>query len=312
MRGDGIVVIGEAVLDIVRDYAGIESAYPGGSPTNVAVGLARLGQNTCLVSEWAHDDAGARIARHVGDEGVAVGRTSWSASTPTARAYLQADGSAEYDFDIGWSLGLDGVEAVDSFPAHHLHTGSLATQLMPGAAAVLHIVERMRPTMTVSFDPNARAQLVGDHSVAARRAEKIVELADVVKASDEDLQFLYPDLNLNDVVADWLRRGPSLVIITRGSEGSTVYLGGRSLDVPAVATTVKDTVGAGDSFMSALLDGLASLGYLGVTGKLRIGSATLEDVIPAVQRASRAAAITVSRAGANPPNSIDLGAGLGS
>lgn len=306
MTSNGIIVIGEVVLDIVSDAAGVESAHPGGSPANVAVGLGRLGRETWLISEWADDTAGRLIANHVREAGVAAIVGAGVSSTATARASLKEDGSAEYAFDIAWSLDKSTTEAAGRLPAQHVHTGSLATQLMPGASTVLLAIEQLRESMTVSFDPNARPQLLGDPVTAAARANQIAALSDVIKASDEDLEYLFPGRVADEVVLDWLAGGASLVIVTRGKDGSTVHMAGGSVAVPAVVVTVADTVGAGDSFMSAILDGLASHGFLGTLGALRAGTASLDDVIPLVERASRAAGMTVSGPGANPPSADEL------
>lgn len=306
MTRDGVIVIGEAVLDVVCDAAGTEAEHPGGSPTNVAVGLGRLGRQAWLVSQWADDHAGSLIAHHVREAGVKAIVASAVSSTPTARATLKEDGSAEYEFDIAWSLDEHTAAAASRLPAQHVHTGSLAAQLSPGASTVRLAIERLRPSMTVSFDPNARPQLLGDHVIAAASADEFAALSDVIKASDEDLEFLYPGRGADEVVHGWLSRGTSVVIVTSGGRGSTVHMGDRAATVPAVVVPVVDTVGAGDSFMSALLDGFASHGLLGAEGALRAGSASFGDVVDLVGRASRAAGITVSRAGANPPSAEEL------
>ena len=144
------------------------------------------------------------------------------------------------------------------------------------------------------------------HDVRAK-VEQIVGLCDVVKASDEDLAWLYDGAPVPEVMRLWGRLGPSVVVVTRGAEGAVVGVGGEAASVPAPAVLVVDTVGAGDSFMSGLLSGLLDAGLLGgAEARERLRVATLDDVRPAVERALACAAVTVSRAGANPPRRDEL------
>lgn len=296
-----VLVVGESVLDIVESATGEVVAHAGGSPANVAVGLARLGQQATLVTELGPDEAGATMLAHLAAADVTTVVAPSSRSTPTARAVLQPDGSAHYDFDIDWTLGALGPLAGD-----HVHTGSIASHLEPGAAAVADLLRTMAPHATVSYDPNVRAALLGDHAQVVARTEAIVRLSHVVKASDEDLAWLYPGLGVEDALRGWAQAGPSLVVATMGAEGSLVCAGGQVAKVAPVTVDVVDTVGAGDSYMAALLDGLLRDGILGVDGAASLSQASAYRLMGAVERAARAAAITVSRAGANPPTAAEL------
>lgn len=301
--GTGILAVGECVLDVVRMPDGTEAAHPGGSPANVAVGLARLGGDPTLLTELGDDPAGEAIGAHLRANRVATLVAPSSTSTPVATAVIGPDGGATYEFDIAWTLEAGGL---DLSGAGHLHTGSIAAHLEPGAAEVAALMEQARERGTVSYDPNVRPSLVGDRDQVVALTEHLVALSDVVKASDEDLAWLYPDVEVDDAVRAWSRLGPALVVATLGADGSLACLRGHMIPVAPLLVDVADTVGAGDSYMAALLDGLSRARLLGPHGRqalAAVDAGTVEDV---VGRAARAAAITVSRAGANPPSLKEL------
>lgn len=298
-----VLVVGEALIDIVVPLAGDPVEHVGGSPANVAIGLARLGHPTQLATHIGTDDRGARIAGLLADEGVGLAPGSTTADrTPTATARLDAGGAASYEFAIDWRL--DPAQQVS---AGHLHTGSLAATLAPGGQAVLELVRRTRESATISYDPNARPSLMGSPDAVLPTVEALVAASDVVKASDEDIAWLYPGIPLTEVVSAWAALGPRICAVTRGGRGALVLLDSRWHELEAPATSVVDTVGAGDSFMSGLLSGLLDGGLLGgPEARQRLAGVTWDEVAPAVDRALACAAITVSRAGANPPTRTEL------
>jgi fructokinase len=301
------LVIGESLIDIVRRTDGSTQEHVGGSPANVAVGLARLGHEIVLATHLGHDDRGARIAAHFAAEGISLSEGS-TGGQPTSLAIstLDATGAATYTFDLSWDL--PHLTAI-GMPTH-VHTGSIAATLEPGASAILSAIQGARPNATISYDPNVRPALMGDPFDVRAKIEAIIGLSDVVKASDEDIAWLYEGVPIPDILRLWGQLGPALTIVTRGARGAIVGLGniGELTSVDAPVVEVVDTVGAGDSFMSGLLSGLLAAGLLGgVQGRERLRSASLADVRPAVDRALACAAITVSRAGANPPNRAELG-----
>jgi len=299
-----VLVVGEALIDIVIPLSGDLVEHVGGSPANVAIGLARLGHPTVLATHIGTDARGARIAGLVAAEAIELADGSTTAArTPTAAARLDATGAASYEFDIEWRLD----PALDIGGAGHLHTGSIAGTLEPGGEAVLALARRARDRATISYDPNARPSLMGDPASARGRVEALVAAADVVKASDEDAAWLYPGTALEDVLRGWAALGAGLCALTRGGEGALVLVAGEVHHLPVPRATVADTVGAGDSFMAGLLSGLLDAGLLGGTqARQRLSAAGWEQVAPAVQRALACAAITVSRAGANPPTRAEL------
>lgn len=301
----GMLVIGESLVDVVHDdtrQATVE--HPGGSPMNVAVGTARLGIPTTLITAFGEDRHGQAIEGHLVSNGVDVvnaGVNAGSARTSTASARIGTDGAATYSFDIDWDISSVGDGALLPAAAH-VHTGSIATVLAPGCEDVLRLLERVRPTSTISFDPNCRPSVTPDRDEARRAVERFVALSDIVKASDEDLAWLYPGTELTDVMAAWLALGAGLVVVTRGGQGSLAATGSTQVSEEAIPVDVIDTVGAGDSFMAALLAGLRWCGVLGADDRARIAGLDHLTLQQLLLFAATAAAITCSRAGANPPS----------
>lgn len=301
---ESVLVVGEALIDVVVPATGAAPAeHVGGSPANVAVGLARLGHRTELAT-WIADDArGRRIQHLLAAEGVALTAGSRGAArTSTAIARLDALGVAAYEFDLDWRAD----PALRAAPGGHLHTGSIAATLEPGGSDVTAILRGSREHATISYDPNARPGIMGRPQDVAPRVEEIVALSDVVKASAEDVDWLYGATPAG-AVERWSALGPRLILVTLGEGGVLVAVGAERAVVPARPVSVADTVGAGDSFMSGLLSGLLDRGLLGgPAGRARLAGASLADVAGAVERALACAAITVSRAGANPPRRDEL------
>lgn len=288
-----VVVVGEALIDVVTSPEGT-TEYPGGSPANVAYGLGRLGINTGLLTAIGEDERGAAIERHLHSAGVTLLPGSYSLGrTASATATLAPDGSASYDFDISWAL----EPLAPTYLPKVLHTGSIATFLAPGADAVKALLQQCRHECMITYDPNIRPALLGSHAEAISVFEALVHLTDVVKLSDEDAQWLYPRKDLADTAAHLLGLGTGLAVITKGSQGSLLATAATQLNIPSVKSGVADTIGAGDSYMAALILGLLTRGTDG------LAPAVLEQL---GRTASMAAAITVRRPGANPPTLQEL------
>lgn len=300
------LVIGEAVADVVHPLSGPASTHPGGSPANVAFGLAQLGAEVSLMTQLGDDDHGRLIRAHLAGAGVQVlavpDPAASGTATPFAVAYLDHTGAATYTFDISWTL----PQVDPPWTPLHVHTGSIAALMAPGASSVRALVEGMRGRSSISFDPNIRPALVPDHDEAAARVEQMVELSDVVKASDEDIAYLYPGSDPVQIAQDWVHRGPAVVVVTLGREGSWCATRDGVVHIEPTVVTVVDTVGAGDAFMSALIDGLGREQLLGAAGRPGLSANRNHAVQLAARRASRAAAITVSRPGAAPPRLHEL------
>lgn len=285
------------------------AAHPGGSPANVALGLGRLGVPVTLKTRLGRDSFGEMIRGHLEASGVRVdGGPGEGVSTSLAIATLAA-GIASYDFRIEWDVGDLSPLPVET---RCLHTGSLATALAPGKDSVVDLIQREheRGRVTISYDPNVRPALLGEPARARPDIERLVTLSDVVKVSDEDLRWLYPDRSDEEVAQDWLALGPALVVVTRGGAGVYAVAADVELRRDAVPIDLVDTVGAGDSFTSGLLDGLHRADLVGAARRdalAGIDRATLESV---VEEAALIAAITCSRPGADPPTRAELDAAL--
>lgn len=301
-----ILVVGETLVDVVQRPDGAVREHPGGSPANVAVGLARLGLETQLATTIGVDDHGALVRMHLAESGVQLlpGLTVPD-RTATALATLDASGAATYTFDLTWDPGPIRPSVVPDA----VHTGSIATFLEPGADDVEDVLRRHAHTSVVTLDPNLRPDLVPDRAAAVERIETLVRLSDVVKVSDEDLAFLYPDEEHGDVAGRWLREGPACVAVTLGPDGSRLHTHRGALTLAATADSVADTVGAGDSYMSGFIAALDAEAVLGPDGRSLLDDADLPFWRRVGTVATQAAAITVGRAGAQPPwaDELDLG-----
>ena len=306
-----VLVIGEALVDIVvpgpagkpRNGNGKTKATPGGSPANVAVGLARLGVPTELVTRFGTDTYGDQLGAHLFGNGVqlAPGSVDPSFRTSTATATLDAEGVATYQFNIAWEP--PALSLSRGCPA--IHTGSIATVLKPGAAAIREFQESVADQpVTVTLDPNARPSITPDPESTWAAVRKLAALSDLVKLSDEDCEFLRPGVEPVDIAQELLAaERTQCVVITRGGKGALGVSRDAQVDVTAPAIDVVDTVGAGDSFMSALIAGLEQRGLL---GDRRLAGLTTDDLRDVVDYAVRAAAITCTRHGADPPTATEL------
>jgi fructokinase len=294
----GAVVVGESLVDIVHRADGSRVEYAGGSAANVAVALARLGRPVEFVTAFADDERGAVLARHLNQSAVGlVGDPHTLERTATALATIAADGSASYTFDIDWRL-----PAVGDVVPRVVHTCSLGAVLEPGADDVRALLERLRGTATVTYDVNARPAVTGSGPDVVAAVEGVVALADLVKASDEDLAVLYPEERLEDAVGRLLAAGPAAVVVTRGRKGATWFAPGLRVDEPAASVEVADTIGAGDTFGAAVIDALWESDALGG----RLPELDRADIAAILRHAARAAAVTVSRPGADPPYRHEL------
>jgi fructokinase len=308
-----VLVVGESLVDVVERAGGVVDRHPGGSPANVAVGLARLGHDVTFATRIGRDADGALLRRHLGADGVRLAPGSVvDARTSTATAVLDAHGAASYTFDLDWQL-----PAVDMTDVRHVHAGSIAAALPPGGAAVQRLlVDAADAGITTSYDPNLRPGLIGPADAQRPVVENLVSRVDVVKASDADLAWLYADADgtPGDPIAAasrWAAGGTRLVVLTRGADGAMAWLaGGEPISLPAPSVEVVDTVGAGDAFMAGLLSGLLDAGLLtGATpagGSAATGEWSPDDVRPALLRALRTSSLTCARPGADPPRRDEL------
>ncbi|WP_182524532.1 PfkB family carbohydrate kinase [Nocardioides dongkuii] len=303
MDGD-VLVVGESLVDVVQRADGSVVEHAGGSAANVAVALARLGRPVRFATAIADDRYGGLVAAHIGRDGVRLAVDPEVVErTASARATLAVDGSASYEFDLEWRLA-----EVPSDPAPlAVHACSIGAVLEPGAAQVRALLARMRPVATVTYDVNARPAITGTGPDLRAAVEAVVALADLVKASDEDLAALHPGLDPVAAARRLLDLGPAAVVVTRGAEGSSWVARDGVVDVPAVTTEVVDTIGAGDTFGAALLDGLWTRGLLGADRRDDLAAIPDVERLALLQHAARAAALVVGRPGADPPYRNELG-----
>jgi fructokinase len=301
-----ICVVGESLIDLVDDGSGGPPiAFPGGGPFNIAIGVARLGECATLMTHIGSDAYGDMLRgqlRTNGVDWVECGTEAHGTSVATAR--LDREGHATYDFDLVWDVSSlsvpDGVSAV--------HVGSLGTLVDPGAERVIDLVEDVSAGVQalISFDPNARPALTPDRSVAADRFWHLAGLSTIVKLSDEDLAFL-TGAEFESVADRILADGCAVVTMTRGGQGVVAKTRTGVVSVPSADVTVADTVGAGDSFTAAFLHALAVNAALSPNGATALAESP-DKVRELLSYAARAAAITVSRVGANPPTADEVAA----
>ncbi|GAA3606027.1 carbohydrate kinase [Nonomuraea rosea] len=295
------LVVGESIADLIGSPEDWRfTAVPGGSPLNVAVTLAGLGQPTRYVSETGEDMFGALLRDHLTRHGVRTDELRNTQATNLAIARIGGDGSATYDFRFGWRLAgsvpLSGVTC--------LHTGSLATLVGQGAEEVRRL---MRSAVTagvpVSYDPNIRPALLGPRSNALPLVEECTRLARLVKVSADDLGWLYPGEPDLDAARRWSRLpGERLVVVTRGGDGAIAISGDHVITCAAPAVQVADTVGAGDTFAAA---------FLAVAGAALTSPALApKQIAHALRRAIAAAAVVCTRRGAAPPTPAEIDAML--
>jgi fructokinase len=307
-------VIGEALVDMANTGGAIYLAVPGGAPANVAVALSRLGIATELIARISGDHFGEFVTAHLVANG--VGREYCvPASQPTtlAVATLSADKVATYSFysqgtaDWQWT----GGELPAHLPEHVrvLVTGSLALGLPPGAAVIEDFVAAQYRCgeVLVAYDPNIRPALAASREAEVARVERQIRLAHLVKASEDDLAWLYPDRDPRDVARQWRRLAGAWVTVTRGPRGAfAICPSGEEVEVPGRPVQVVDTIGAGDAFLAGLLAGLADRGLLAATAADTLRQVTADIVAQILAEAVVVAALTCARAGANPPTRAEL------
>ncbi|MFK8909008.1 carbohydrate kinase [Streptomyces sp. YS-3] len=301
-----ITVLGECVADAFPEPASASNelalrVLPGGGPANTAVSLARLGSPTRLLTRLSDDVFGRLFRAHLESSGVDLSDAVRAAEPSTlAVAELDATGQAAFSFHAqntaDWQWTADELERVDLSETACLHTGSLTLVREPGGAVVEEFLAAAAPRTTISIDPNVRPHLVHPDVYRARLA-RWCGLADVLRLSEDDLELLLPQASPERACDLWHAAGARLVVITRGADGALASLDGERLRVPAPATRVVDTVGAGDSFTAGLLHHLGARGLLGG----RLTELRLDDVADACAFAARVAALTCSAAGPNPP-----------
>jgi len=305
------VVCGEALMDVFAagdTPTGMAlDARVGGSPFNVAVGLARLAQPVAFFSAVSRGFLGERLMRALRDEGVdtaSVARVD--APTTLGLVGLDAQGVPSYAFyGEGGADRQLGIDALGLLPTdiRAVHLGSYATVVEPIASTLRALVEREHARTLICYDPNIRLNVEPDLARWRDMLQWILPRTHLLKISEEDLSLLLPGVGLQQFADGALVQGVRLVVVTRGGDGALAWTGSESVSAPAVAVPVVDTVGAGDTFQAALLTWLAEHGCLSIEA---IGSMAASQLREALQFAVSAAAITCSRRGADLPRRGEL------
>ncbi|MEM1273744.1 MAG: carbohydrate kinase [Pseudomonadota bacterium] len=305
-----ILCAGEALIDMLpRDTDAGEPAfapYPGGSVFNTSIALARLGVPTAMFTGLSDDLFGTQLLEHLHSNGV-DGRFVAMSERPTTLAFVSLiDGQAKYAFydentagrmlsETDLPTDLDGVEA--------LFFGGISLPVEPCGDTYSALCGRAAAERTVMIDPNIRTSFIGDEARYRARLDRMLAQADIVKVSDEDLHWLMGGGAVPDLARKLMAMGPKILCVTEGSRGVTGYTETAEIRVPAITAEVVDTVGAGDTFNAGFLAGLADQGLL---AKAQIAHIEREALRAALALGTRAAAVTVGRAGADPPRRDEL------
>jgi len=294
-------VAGEVLIDLIPEGAG-RKPIVGGGPANTAKALSKLGIDTQFVDGISSDQYGQMAMNDLETAGVKLDYVKYSGK-PTCLAIVSISdsGSASYEFAIENTATFDfTAKWLPKSQAERpvlLHIGTLATVIEPGASVLFEWAQSVAKVAPIVFDPNIRPAVIGDRAQYVAKVERWVAISSAIKVSDEDLKWLYPSLEIEQVVNNWLKKGPSLIVVTHGDEGLTGCRKGEQVKVDSIRVEVADTVGAGDTVGAVLVEAIVKDGLDSLTGQ------KLETML---KRAAKAAAITVSRVGANPPASEEL------
>jgi fructokinase len=298
---DQIWVVGEVLIDLIPDRDQ-HLAVVGGGPANTAKALAKLGVKTYFIDGISNDEYGQMAKAELFAANVLLDYAHYSNKpTCTAKVTLSSSGSASYEFVIEDTATFDfsdqWLPEPQSIKPSLLHIGTLATVIEPGASVLFKWVQSVAHIAPIVFDPNIRPAVLGDRNEYVKKVEKWVAISSAVKVSDEDLDWLYPGKAINEVVNKWLEVGVQLVVVTLGEQGITAFLKSEQVSVDAVKVVVADTVGAGDTVGAVLVEAIVKSGLDKLTGEV------LKTML---NQAVKAAAITVSRTGANPPSKDEI------
>ena len=297
-----IWVCGEVLIDLIPGADGVRVAHVGGGPANTAKALARLGHDVHFIDGISTDEYGQMSRKELLDDEVKLDLALKSDKpTCTAEVSLAADGGASYVFTIDGTATFDFNESwlpdASRYKPQVLHIGTLVTIIEPASSVLYDWAVKVNEFAPIVFDPNIRPSVVGDRVRYAAAVEKWAAISSVIKLSDDDMKWLYPDESFESVAQRWIAQGASVVVITRGTDGLIGFSSAGSVEVPGVKIEVADTVGAGDTVGAILVEAMVEKGLENLTGEVL--KATLH-------RAAVAAGITCSRKGAQPPYKHEL------
>ena len=292
-----IWVCGEVLIDILPS-----GPVVGGGPANTAKALARLGHDVHFIDGISSDVFGASARAELLADGVNLDLALASDKpTCTATVTLDAAGGASYEFLIDGTATFDFNAAWLPDPYRYqpqvLHIGTLVTVIEPGASALYDWAMQVAELAPIVFDPNIRPSVMPDRDLYEAAVEKWAALSAVVKVSDDDLAWLFPDQSIDDVAHRWIKDGVFIVVVTRCANGLVGYTADGRVEVQGVKVDVADTVGAGDTVGAIVVEAMLAHGLVELRGDILRGVLT---------RAAAAAAITCSRKGAQPPYKHEL------
>jgi len=298
---DQVWVVGEVLIDLIPDRDQ-HLAVVGGGPANTAKALANLGVKAYFIDGISNDEYGQMAKAELLSANVLLDYAQYSNKpTCTAKVTLSSSGSASYEFVIEDTATFDfsdqWLPEPQTLNPSLLHIGTLATVIEPGASVLFEWAQSVAQVAPIVFDPNIRPAVLGDRDEYVRKVEKWVAISSAVKVSDEDLNWLYPGKEINEIVNKWLEEGVQLVVVTLGDKGITAYRNNEEVSVDAVKVVAADTVGAGDTVGAVLVEAIVKNGLDKLSGEV------LKSML---NRATKAAAITVSRTGANPPSKEEI------
>ena len=304
--GPMIVTVGEALIDLIGED-GVLRPIPGGGPFNSAVALGRLGVPVAFLGRLSHDRFGKLLEARLSGSGV-DGRYLLHGSAPTTLSVVQPtdDGGHEFVFYLeGTSYADLAIADLPELGPEVLAVcaGTLALATDPPAGAIEALLERESGRRLIVVDPNVRPAVFGDRGDYLRRFERWAGFAHVIKLSDADAEWLYPELATEELLDRILAHGTRLVVLTRGADGALAKTASARAEVASPAVEVVDTVGAGDAFIAGLLRWLWSNGRLDAGSVGALGSDELEE---AIGLAAAVGALQCSRAGATPPTLAEL------
>ena len=294
-------VVGEVLIDLIPEGAYYKTVV-GGGPATTAKALAKLGVDTQFLDGISNDEYGQMAKNELVASGIKLDYVKYS-DKPTCLAIvsLNDSGSATYEFVIENTPTFDfnstWLPNLQTERPSLLHIGTLATVIEPGASVLFEWGQSVAKVAPIVFDPNIRPAVISNREKCVAQVERWVAISSAVKVSNEDINWLYPSLEIDQVVNNWLTKGPSLIVVTYGNKGLVGYRKDEMVSVEAAKVKVADTVGAGDTVGAILVEAIVKDGLDSLAGS------RLETML---KRAAKAAAITVSRVGANPPTSEEL------
>jgi fructokinase len=294
-------VCGEVLIDLIPD--GTErKAVVGGGPANTAKALAKLGIDAQFIDGISTDKYGQMALKQLHKDGVLLDFVKFS-DKPTCLAIVSLNeaGGASYEFVIEGTATFDFSATWLPDPVANkpslLHIGTLVTAIEPAASVLFEWAKQVAKISPIVFDPNIRPAVMSDRAEYVKQVERWVSISSAVKVSDDDIYWLYPGVELDLVANKWLAMGPELVVVTFGDKGLTGYRKDEKVAVDAKKVVVADTVGAGDTVGAILVEAIIEDGLDKLTG---VRLSVMLD------RAAKAAAITVSRTGALPPSKAEI------